>query len=501
MFLTDAMSERHAAMRKVFSVRTIGVILAGGVGSRLGLSVPKQMVKIAGKTILEHTVTAFDNSADIDELIVMITPGWSENVATLLGNRFSKLTKILEGGNTRNETTSKVLDALGDSECKVVLHDAVRPLLDDRIIKDCVDALDTFGAVDVVIPSADTIVQVDEEDIITSIPNREYLRRGQTPQAFKLSVLREAYALALQDPTFHATDDCGVVLKYLPHVPIKTVQGSEHNLKVTHPVDLFIADKLFQLASVSAPAYDSSAERSAQLAGKTIVVLGGSYGIGAEICRLAEAAGANVVSHGRSTTGLHVQNASEIEQAFQRTYEEFGSIDAVVLTAGVLRMGRLADTSEEDIMEAFGVNYLAPVHVAKAAYRYLMESKGHLLYFTSSSYTRGRENYSLYSSTKAAVVNLTQALSEEWAAQGIKVNVVNPERTATPMRTQAFGEEPPGSLLSAASVAETSLDVLASETTGLVIDVRKEQKGKQSAGDAINEALARSEVEAEEASA
>jgi 2-C-methyl-D-erythritol 4-phosphate cytidylyltransferase len=266
-------------------------------------------------------------------------------------------------------------------------------------------------------------------------------------------------------------------------------------MKVTHPVDLFIADKLFQLASVGTQGHPSAEERASALKDKTIVVLGGSYGIGAEICQLASAAGANVVAHGRSTTGLHVQDPVAIDKAFRETFEKYGSIDAVVLTAGVLRMGRLADTSEEHILEAFGVNYLAPVHVAKAAYKYLVESKGHLLYFTSSSYTRGRENYSLYSSTKAAVVNLTQALSEEWAPQEIKVNVINPERTATPMRTQAFGEEPAGTLLSATSVAETSLDVLTSDITGLVIDVRKEQKNARSAGDAINVALANSDVD------
>lgn len=470
-------------------MRTVGVILAGGVGARLGLDVPKQMVKIAGKTILEHTVAAFNSSNVIDELIVMITPGWSENVATLLGNKYDKLTLILEGGATRNETTSKVLEALGSDECKVILHDAVRPLLDERIITDCAVSLDSYDAVDVVIPSSDTIVEVDENEIITSIPNRERLRRGQTPQAFKLTTLKRAYEIAWKDPHFKATDDCGVVLQYLPEVQIKTVEGSEHNMKVTHPVDLFIADKLFQLASSSAPVHPSSEDRAALLKGKTIVVLGGSYGIGAEISQLAAAAGANVVAHGRSTTGLHVQDPVAIDKAFRETYEQYGSIDAVVLTAGVLRMGRLADTSEEQIMEAFGVNYLAPVHVAKSAYRYLVESKGHLLFFTSSSYTRGRENYSLYSSTKAAVVNLTQALSEEWASQNIKVNVINPERTATPMRTQAFGDEPLGTLLSATSVAETSLDVLTSETTGLVVDVRKEQTGAKSAGDAINAAL------------
>jgi len=453
-------------------VRTVGVILAGGVGARLGLSVPKQMVKVAGKTILEHTVAIFDQSQFIDEVIVMITPGWSENVATLLGNSYGKLTKILEGGSTRNETTRRVIEALGDEEVKIVLHDAVRPLLEDSIIKSCVDALDEYDAVDVVIPSADTIVEVDAAGIITSIPPRASLRRGQTPQAFKLSVLREAYEVAERDPNFAATDDCGVVLSYLPHVPIFTVEGAEHNIKVTHPVDLYIADKLFQLASVSLSDGADSQFVLPDLKGKTVVVLGGSYGIGAEICRLATAAGANVASHGRSTTGLHVQDAESIRQAFESTANQFGSIDAVVLTAGVLRMNKLSETTAEEIMETVEVNYLAPINVAKAAFPYLRQSKGHLLYFTSSSYTRGRENYSLYSSTKAAVVNLTQALSEEWSAQDIKVNVINPERTATPMRSKAFGEEPPGSLLSAQQVAETSLEVLASQLTGAVIDVK-----------------------------
>ena len=149
----------------------------------------------------------------------------------------------------------------------------------------------------------------------------------------------------------------------------------------------------------------------------------------------------------------------------------------------MLRTGRLADASDEDVVESIQVNYVAPVQVAKAAYPYLKETQGHLLFFTSSSYTRGRENYALYSSAKSAVVNLTQALSEEWAAQSIKVNVINPERTATPMRTQAFGEEPPGTLLSAEAVATTSLDVITSAITGLVVDVRREDAALSSEAD------------------
>ncbi|MDR0366753.1 MAG: SDR family oxidoreductase, partial [Bifidobacteriaceae bacterium] len=139
----------------------------------------------------------------------------------------------------------------------------------------------------------------------------------------------------------------------------------------------------------------------------------------------------------------------------------------------VLKPGKLASTSPEEITESIAINYTAAVNVARASYRYLAETQGHLLLFTSSSYTRGRENYALYSSSKAAVVNLTQALSEEWAPDGIKVNVVNPERTDTPMRLAAFGKEPAGSLLSAQEVAEASLGTITSDMTGIVVDVRR----------------------------
>ena len=107
-------------------------------------------------------------------------------------------------------------------------------------------------------------------------------------------------------------------------------------------------------------------------------------------------------------------------------------------------------------------------------YPYLRETRGGLLLFTSSSYTRGRSGYSLYSSAKAAAVNLTQALADEWAADQVRVNCINPERTATPMRTKAFGEEPAGSLLESEVVARASLDVMISGLTGHIVDIRKD---------------------------
>jgi ribitol-5-phosphate 2-dehydrogenase (NADP+) / D-ribitol-5-phosphate cytidylyltransferase len=146
-----------------------------------------------------------------------------------------------------------------------------------------------------------------------------------------------------------------------------------------------------------------------------------------------------------------------------------------VNTAGVLPRGALADTSEETIFQATDVNYLAPIFIAQEFFPHLAETAGSLLLFTFSSYTHGRSGYSLYSSAKAAVVDLTQALADEWAAAGVRVNCVNPERTSTPMRTKAFGAEPPDTLLSSEAVASKSLEVLLSDQTGHVIDIRRDE--------------------------
>src|SRR6185295_9514733 len=107
-------------------------------------------------------------------------------------------------------------------------------------------------AVDTAIPSADTVIQVDaaptadgSEPRMTDVLPRHLLRRGQTPQSFRLSTIRAAYARAGEDPDFMATDDCTVVLRYLPDVPIAVVPGHERNMKVTEPIDVYIADKLF----------------------------------------------------------------------------------------------------------------------------------------------------------------------------------------------------------------------------------------------------------------
>lgn len=448
-------------------MKTYGIILASGTGSRYHSTLPKQFIKLAGKTILEHTIEIFEKENCIDEIHLVITPEYrtlAENI--LLKNHFKKITKLLNGGKTRKESSSIGIHAIEDEEANVVIHDCARPFLSSRIIRDCIEALKTHDAIDVAIPSADTIIQV-KEHYIASIPNRSELMRGQTPQCFKLSLIKKAHELAKNDDNF--TDDCGLILKYnLGNVYV--VDGDGENIKITYPEDIFLADKLFQMRSIL---YSNDIDLTA-LKGKVIVIFGGTSGIGQCIANLCEKY--NAYPYIASTrTGCDITSYENVTQYLAKVYESTQRIDSVINTAGILRMGKLLDRKIEDIQQDIAINYLGAINVAKASIPYLKKTEGSLLFFASSSYTRGRSLYSTYSSTKAAIVNLAQALSEELIQDHIHINVINPERTATPMRFKAFGKEPEGSLLSPELVAEASLKTILTNLTGQVIDVRRKE--------------------------
>ncbi|MBE7710052.1 MAG: 2-C-methyl-D-erythritol 4-phosphate cytidylyltransferase [Cyanobacteria bacterium SIG32] len=446
-------------------LKNYAIILASGSGSRYGSDIPKQFIKIAGKTILEHTVEIFEKSNVIDDIIIVITPEYrhvAENI--LLKNSYKKVSHLLNGGETRKDSSFIGINSIEEAEANVLIHDCARPFLTQTIIDNCVEALEKYSAIDVAIPATDTVIEVDNK-IISKIPNRSKLMRGQTPQCFKLSLIKKAHELAKNDQNF--TDDCGLVIKY-NLADVFVVNGDTENIKVTYPSDIFMADRLFQIRSNIFP----NDENLKDIKDNVIVIFGGTSGIGSCIKELAEQNGA-IVYACSSSTGCDITSYQAVEEYLKNVYEKTNRIDYVVNSAGILRMGKLTERNIEDIEKDVCVNYLGAINVAKASIPYLKNSQGGLLLFTSSSYTRGRALYSTYSSTKAGIVNLTQALAEELISEKVRINVINPERTATPMRFKAFGQEPEGSLLAPEKVAEASLKTLLSKLTGQVIDVRK----------------------------
>ena len=453
--------------------RNIAVILAGGVGSRLGMSTPKQFFKVAGKMVVEHTVDAFERNPHIDEIAIVSNPMLVNDFESIvLRNKWRKVKKILKGGKERYDSSLSAIRAYQDEDVNLVFHDAVRPLVSQRIINDVVDALASHRAIDVAIPSADTIIEVDRDNRIAAIPDRSRLRRGQTPQAFDRQLIADPYERALKAPAFSTTDDCGVVRRYTDE-PVYVVRGEESNMKLTYREDTYMLDKLFQLRSTEA---GDTQTADGTFGGKVAVVFGGSYGIGRCVADMLAGQGASVMSFSRSETHTDVARRDDVAHALRQAAEQFGHIDYIICTAGVLNREPLATMDYATIQSAVQTNYMGTVNVALEAYPYLRQTHGQIVFFTSSSYTRGRAFYSIYSSTKAAIVNFVQAVAQEWDGDGIRINCINPERTKTPMRQRNFGIEPDDTLLAPERVAEATLRTLASEWTGQVVDVRREKK-------------------------
>ncbi len=456
--------------------RCVAVILAAGDGIRSGFAQPKQLVKLAGQPLIAHTLERFQTHPGIDEIAIVTNSACADRIESLVcSSRFSKVRKLLLGGVRRHESSLAAIRAYADvaarGPLKLLFHDAVRPLVSHRIISDVIAALDHYHAVDTAVRATDTVLLANPStDDLQSIPDRRTVRLGQTPQGFRYETIREAYELAGRDPDFRTTDDCGVVLKYLPGERIHAVDGSLSNMKLTYAEDLLLLDKLIQ--TCAGKRLDANAETLllSELARRTLVIIGGTSGIGAAMAKLASDYGANVVALGRST-GVDVTRSDTVRAALDAASGKFGRIDAIVDAAAVLDRSPLINMSDAEVATSIATNITGAINVARLSFEHLKQTHGHLMLFTSSSYTYGRAFYSTYSSAKAAVVNLVQALADEWSDADIKVNCVNPGRTATPMRTRAFGIENPATLLDADDVARRALGVLVGTTSGLVHDI------------------------------
>jgi len=198
---------------------------------------------------LEHSVQTFCNHPGIDQVVIVTAPEFIDRVQKIVAaNKWAKVTAVLPGGKERFDSSLTAVHYFKDNpELVMLFHDAARPLVSEEIITDTLKAMEQYNAVDVAIPTVDTIVQCDVAGtVMESIRDRSLLWRMQTPQGFRQKTIQEAYRIALQDPGFKATDDCGTVLRYLPQEKVGIVRGSERNIKLTYADDVSLLQFLLQ---------------------------------------------------------------------------------------------------------------------------------------------------------------------------------------------------------------------------------------------------------------
>ena len=218
-------------------MKNISIILASGTGERFGENIPKQFYKIKNKTILEYSLDAFEQNKNIDEIILVTNPNFNDlSREIVFKNNYKKVVKIVNGGATRVDS-SRIGTSYADDDSNVLIHDAVRAFVTQRIIDDNIEALKKYEAVGTAIDTIDTIIEIDENGFIKKIPQRNMLKRIQTPQSFRAKLIKQAHEIALKNNDKNFTDDCGLILKY-NLAPIFVVQGDEKNLKITQKSDL-----------------------------------------------------------------------------------------------------------------------------------------------------------------------------------------------------------------------------------------------------------------------
>jgi 2-C-methyl-D-erythritol 4-phosphate cytidylyltransferase / 2-C-methyl-D-erythritol 2,4-cyclodiphosphate synthase len=221
------------------------IIAAGGRGARFGGSQPKQLSLLAGRPILQHSVSAFLNNTHIAEVVVALPDDLAANPPAYL-RADGKPLLVVAGGDRRQDSVARAFARISSEADLVIIHDAARPLVSDELIRRTIDAAAEAGAAIVAVRAHDTVKRADSDGIVVATLRREEIFLAQTPQAFRVDVLRQALANA-DDATDEAT-----LAERAGH-RVKVVEGDPWNLKVTTPDDLAMAERLIAKAA-SVPA-------------------------------------------------------------------------------------------------------------------------------------------------------------------------------------------------------------------------------------------------------
>ena len=219
------------------------VVLAGGSGKRMGTKVHKQYLMLKGYPVLYYSLKAFQDSAWIDEIVLVSGTGEEEYCQKEIVEKysFSKVHKIVAGGAERYNSVWNGLQQITEKDGFVYIHDGARPFVTEELIERGIDCAKTYKACAAGMPSKDTVKIVENDQKVASTPDRSRVWNVQTPQIFQYALVKEAYEQALSHDCSRITDDAMVVEAYGNH-GVWLYEGSYKNIKITTPEDLEIGE-------------------------------------------------------------------------------------------------------------------------------------------------------------------------------------------------------------------------------------------------------------------
>lgn len=221
-------------------MKTAAILLAAGKSERFGSETPKPFLYLGDKQIYQYSLSVFTDYPQIDFLILVVPKYKLAEVSNKCKN---EKIQVVAGGNSRFQSVKIAVDFLDPDFQNILIHDAARPFVDEKLVDNCLKGLLTNAAVSCAIDSTDTLAIGKLNEMAESFPTRSLLKRIQTPQAFELSMLKKAYQLAVKEGKTNFTDDASI-LNHYQLADVLLVQGDEWNIKITTAIDLLLAEQI-----------------------------------------------------------------------------------------------------------------------------------------------------------------------------------------------------------------------------------------------------------------
>lgn len=424
-----------------------GLILAGGIGARVGSNVPKQYMKINGKEAVSYAINTFRHS-QLGENFILVC-----NEAEFLNRHIAEKYGVtcIQGGTTRNESIGNGIDYIAKNypqTKKVIIHDAVRPFIQSDLINFYFEKLENYDAVITAGQITDSLSYKNNTPV-----NREEYYLIQTPEAFRFPLLQKYFDKnSFTTTALHQFPETARVYKYF---------DQRYNLKITYPEDILIAEQFLRGHMWNKKQIACSVEA---LHKKKVLVLGGSGGLGKEIVENLRREEIEFRAPTHAELDLRNLTVASLEASLADFHPD------VIINCAAKTMNDDEGLSE-NFDEIFAINTKAILILIEYARR--LKKEVNLVLISSSSTTKGRENITLYSASKAALNSMVESLARGLAEEKIYLNAIVPERIKTPLFEKQHGGDSTHDVLEIGEVLVPIWYLSSHKIFGNLIHIRK----------------------------